>query len=129
MQRPNFPFKEFDLDPLLGAKIIAAIEYEMQNNPTQSIKIQQISESFGFPPTYVKRALYLLFSQRKIKATYILRHKKCDTILSKQEDSPSSITQKIDNGDIDWCFKCNEPIESKDEIEIEMIFWNPQANV
>jgi hypothetical protein len=121
-------FKELDLDPILGAKIATTLQNVMEIHPKRSIKVQEVSENFGFPPVIVKKVIYILFAQRKIKATYIARHKACDVVLSKQEQSPQNIIDKIFDGTINWCTKCNEPIESIDDIIIEMVFWNPSVD-
>ena len=69
--------------------------------------------------------LYLLLAHRKLKATFLPRHKNCLNAIGPQEKSAETILEKARSGKFNLCFNCNEPIEDEEDINIEMIFWKP----
>ncbi len=121
-------FQDVEIEPDIGECVVQAINHLISERPNASIDIQKVAEAVGFPGTTVKPVFYMLLGLRLLKATFIPRHRTCGRMIAEQEQSAEVILEKARNEEY-WCIHCAEPIEGPQDIETQIIFWKPGANV
>jgi hypothetical protein len=123
MNKIKVNFKNTRVPQKIGDRIVSAIEQEIGRYPNKSIKAQAIAENYYFNPNTVVDVLSLLRYRGDIKAMVLPRCKECGAAVGEQETSTQAIIDKVDNGDINFCHKCNTEIEKPRDISMEILFW------
>ena len=125
---PRIPFEEMGIPSEIGEHTFDVIQGLLREQPNSSIDIQTVSEETGFFGPVVKKVFYALLAFRKLKATFQPRHKACGNIVGLQERSAETVRQKAIQGEY-ICDHCFQRIDSPDDIEIQIVFWRPGADV
>ena len=126
----KIPFEEAGIDRTKGEIVSKVIDRLLAECPNRPIDIQNVSESSGVPSDAVKRVLYLLLGLRLLKATFLPRHRACDRVIGEQELSVQRIIEKAQTGQYGpYCMLCTQPIDGEVDIEVQILFWKPGANV
>lgn len=128
MKNFRLPFHLLGIEPQIGYRVIDIVDKLTFLNPNTPLSIQKISQQSGYNAEDIKNIFYLLLSIKKIKATFLPRHKKCDQPVGEPEKSSEIIFEKIRNEEF-WCNHCHATILNASEIEIQLIFWKLGANV
>ena len=129
MMPDQIPFQEAVIEPTTGEKILGEVVRLMSERPDKSIDIQEVSELSGLPGSLVKEVFYLLLAFREFKATFIPRHRNCDSPIGSQETSVEKIRRKAEAGEYGTCMICGKNIEGFRDIEIQLAFWKSGAAI
>ncbi len=129
MNLSEIPYRKIGIKEDDGERIVKTIQKISSERPHNSIEIQTITDAVGLPAIEVKKIFYMLLGLKLLKATFIPRHKACDHVIGTQEHSVGIIMEKVNQGTIDWCNYCQEPINGPEDIDIQIIFWKPGINV
>lgn len=124
----RIPFKDIGIPPDVGECTADAIQHLLSERPNAPIDVQSISDKTGYLGPVVRKVLYALLALRMLKATFLPRHRACGHIIGGQEHSVELIRQKAREGHY-VCFHCFERAEGPEDIEIQIVFWKPGADV
>jgi hypothetical protein len=127
MARNQIPFEIIGIPPEIGSHVSIVINRLLSEYPDDSVDVQRVSEETGYLRTVVKEVFYALLAFRMLKATFLPRHRVCGNIVGLQEKSVEVIRHKARRGDY-VCSHCFTSIDFED-IEIQIVFWKPGANV
>lgn len=130
MTPDQIPFQQAGIEKMTGIRIFGEIERITSKHPNSAINIQEVCEAAGSPATTVKRVFYLLLGMRLLKATFLPLHRLCERAIGRQETSVAKIFKKAQDGQYSpFCPVCYEPIDSLEDIEVQIIFRKPGAKV
>ncbi len=124
----DVPFDKMGIKNEVGEQIAAEVSKFMQDHPQKNIDIQKISDSSGYTRTVVKRILYILLGLRYLKATFVPIHSICGKVIGSQEISVNTVNEKVGNEEY-FCVECRELIYEPQDIQIQVLFWEPGTNV
>ena len=122
------PFQDIGIEQNVGERVVRSIDSFLSKCPNRPIDIRTVSDAVGVSGTTVKRVFYALLTLRLLKATFIPRHRTCGYQVGGQERSVEVIWKKAKSEEY-WCVHCAEPIENPSDLEIQIVFWRPGANV
>lgn len=126
--KPRIPFEEIGIPSEIGEHTLDVVQSLLKKQPNSSLEIQRVSAETGFLGPVVKRVFYALLAFGRLKATFQPRHKACGNIVGLQERSAETVRQKAIRGEY-LCMHCVKRINGPDEIEIQIVFWKPGADV
>jgi hypothetical protein len=130
MELDQLPFRDAGIDEDIGRKITHAIFRTLVETPDKPVEILNISTVSGYPPLFVKPVFYLLLAFRLLKATFLPRHRPCGRVIGHQEVSAEIVREKFFAGTFGThCTICHEPLENIEDIDIQIVFWKPGADV
>lgn len=124
----NIPFEKVGIRQIVGDCVVDTINSFITKYPQKNINIQEISNNAGYTRAVIKRVLYVLLGLRHLKATFVPIHSICGLAVGQPESSVSLIAEKIENEDY-FCIRCREVICESQEIQIQILFWEPGTNV
>jgi hypothetical protein len=121
------PFEKIGISPDIGEHTVDVIEQLLAERPNSSVDIQRVSAETGHASTVVKEIFYALLAFGALKATFLPRHRVCGNIIGKQEQSSELVRERARAGQY-ACMHCFEEVESPEDVEIQIVFWEPGAN-
>jgi hypothetical protein len=126
----NLPYQEIGIDKAAGERVSREIGRLAKEYPGKSINVQQVSELSGLPGNTVKQVFYLLLGLRLLKATFFPRHRACGRPIGEEETSVEKIKENANQGEYgSYCVFCGGPVESEEDIVIQIVFWEPGVDV
>jgi hypothetical protein len=118
------PFEEIGVESDDGNLVLAAVQAFVTQHPARSIPITEVSQSSGVPGPTVKCVLFALLALNCLKSTFRPRHRECDHIVGRPEQSVRIIQEKALEGQY-WCPHCMHPVDGPEDIDIEILFRKP----
>jgi len=101
---------------------LTAINTLYKTHPRNNITVQSITKITRHDIGVTKKILYVLLGLRKITATYLPRHKKCNKVIGAEETSVEVI-QHMANNNAYICGNCIQKIWQFQEVDVEILFW------
>lgn len=123
-------FQEIEVSQEIGVRVTSVIDELLTKGADIPIDIQYVSEKSGIPGSTVKQIFFAYLTLQMLKVTFLPVHRECGEPLGEQETSVAAIVKKAKKGLFgDLCFRCHHSIERQEDIEIQLVFWKPGANV
>jgi hypothetical protein len=127
MNTKGIPFQNIGISSEVSGNVIDIISRFIAERPNAPIDVQSVCEESGYAGSIVKKVFYTLLAFRRLKATFLARHRTCGNIVSTQQSSAELVWEKARDGQLQ-CYHCSEPLCDPEDIEVQIIFWKPGAN-